>query len=193
ASSSTWRWQMQMDHQDQTYETFWKQVLRWLVSTSPDPVMITSDKDTYLPGEAIRLSADVANKSFERMNSAKVVAKVTNPHGVTESLALDWSGSAEGTYQAELNATTPGIYKVDVEATQGSESLGTNRSAFQVEDRPVEFYNAALDSRLLQSVASSTDGHYYPLSKMGDVPEDAQYVEGQSSLTEQKELWDVPF
>ena len=193
ASSSTWRWQMQMDHQDQTYETFWKQVLRWLVSTSPDPVMITSDKDTYLPGEAIRLSADVANKSFERMNSAKVVAKVTNPDGVTESLALDWSGSAEGTYQAELNATTPGIYKVEVDATQGSESLGTNRSAFQVEDRPVEFYNASLDSRLLQSVASSTDGHYYPLSKMGDVPEDAQYVEGQSSLTEQKELWDVPF
>ena len=193
ASSSTWRWQMQMDHQDQTYETFWKQVLRWLVSTSPDPVMITSDKDTYLPGEAIRLSADVANKSFERMNSAKVVAKVTNPDGVTESLALDWSGSAEGTYQAELNGTTPGIYKVEVDATQGSESLGTNRSAFQVEDRPVEFYNASLDSRLLQSVASSTDGHYYPLSKMGDVPEDAQYVEGQSSLTEQKELWDVPF
>src|SRR5215471_3659334 len=155
ASSSTWRWQMQMDHQDQTYETFWKQILRWLVSTSPDPVMITSDKDTYLPGEAIRLSADVANKSFERMNSAKVVAKVTNPDGVTESLALDWSGSAEGTYQAELNATTPGIYKVEVDATQGSESLGTNRSAFQVEDRPVEFYNASLDSRLLQSVASS--------------------------------------
>ena len=34
-SGSTWRWQMEMDHQDQTYELFWKQVLRWLVNTRP--------------------------------------------------------------------------------------------------------------------------------------------------------------
>jgi uncharacterized membrane protein len=192
ASGTTWRWQMQMDSKDQTYETFWKQILRWLVSNSPDPVMITSDKDTYLPGETVRLNADIANKSFERMNNAKVVAKVTNPDGVTEVVALDWNGSAEGTYQAEIGASTPGIYNVEVAATQGSENLGTNHTAFQVADRPREFYDAALNAGLLQSVASSTGGHYYPLSKIGDVPEDAQYVEGESSLVEQKELWDVP-
>ena len=43
-SGSTWHWQMEMDHEDQTYELFWKQVLRWLVNTSPDPVMINSDR-----------------------------------------------------------------------------------------------------------------------------------------------------
>jgi len=57
----------------------------------------------------------------------------------------------------------------------------------------VEFSKAELDTRLLQSVATSTGGHYYPLSKMGDVPDDAQYVEGETSFVEQKELWDVPF
>ncbi len=192
-SGSTWRWQMQMDHQDQTYELFWKQILRWLVNTSPDPVMITSDKDTYLPGETVRISADISNKSFERMNNAKVIAKVTNPDGVTESVPLDWNGSGEGTYQAELNATAPGLYRIEVAATQGSENLGTNHTAFQIEDRPVEYSGASLDTRLLQSVASSTGGRYYPLSKLGDVPDDAQYVEGETSFIEQKELWDVPF
>jgi len=192
-TGSTWRWQMQMDHQDQTHELFWKQVLRWLVNTSPDPVMITSDKDTYLPGETVHLSADISNKSFERMNNAKVVAKVTNPDGSTESVPLDWNGSGEGAYLAELNVTASGIYQVEVEATQGSENLGTNRTAFQVEDRPVEFSAAALDTRLLQSIATSTSGRYYPLSKIGDLPEDAQYVDTETSLVEQKELWDVPF
>lgn len=192
-SGSTWRWQMQMDHQDQTYELFWKQILRWLVNTSPDPVMISSDKDTYLPGETVHLSADISNKSFERMNNAKAVAKVTTPDGLTESIALDWNGAAEGAYQAELNTTTAGIYNVEIEATMGSENLGSNHTAFQVQDRPVEFSGAALDSRFLQSVASSTDGRYYPLSKLGDVPEDAQYVEGETGIIEQKELWDVPF
>ncbi|OLC33152.1 MAG: hypothetical protein AUG08_13980 [Acidobacteria bacterium 13_1_20CM_2_55_15] len=192
-SGSTWRWQMEMDHNDQTYELFWKQILRWLVNTSPDPVMINPDKDTHLPGETVRLTAEISNKKFERMNNAKVVAKVTNPDGVTESIPLDWNGSGEGTYQSEFNAKDPGIYQVEVDATQGSENLGTGRASFQVQDRPIEYYNASLDARLLQSVASSTGGRYYPLSKIGDVPEDAQYVEGETSFIEQKELWDVPF
>ena len=192
-SGSSWRWQMEMDHEDQTYELFWKQILRWLVNTSPDPVMISSDKDTYLPGEAIRLYAEVSNKTFDRMNNAKVIAKVTNPDGVTESLPLDWNGAQEGVYQTELNAGEPGIYRVEIDAAQGSENLGTNRTAFQVQDRPVEYYNARLDTRFLQSVASATGGRYYPLSKIGDVPDDAVYVAGETSFVEQKELWDVPF
>ena len=192
-SGSSWRWQMEMDHEDMTYELFWKQILRWLVNTSPDPVMITSDKDTYLPGESVRLSSEISNKSFERMNNAKVIAKVTNPAGITESVAMDWNGAQEGTYQSELNVTEPGIYHVDVEAAQGSENLGTNRTAFQVQDRPVEYYDAMLNTRLLQSVATATGGRYYPLSRIGDVPDDAVYVEGETSFVEQKELWDVPF
>jgi len=193
ASGSSWRWQMEMDHEDMTYELFWKQILRWLVNTSPDSVMISSDKDTYLPGETVRLYAEVSNKTFDRMNNAKVVVKVTNPDGVTESLPLDWNGSQEGVYQTELNASEPGIYQVEVNAAQGSENLGKNRTAFQVQDRPVEYYDALLDTRFLQSVASATGGRYYPLSKIGDVPEDAVYVTGETSFVEQKELWDVPF
>jgi hypothetical protein len=127
------------------------------------------------------------------MNNAKAVAKVTNPDGGTQTIPLDWNGSAEGTYQAELNATTPGMYQVEINATQGAENLGTNHTAFQVEDRPVEYYKPDLDTRLLQSVASSTGGRYYPLSRLGDVADDAQYVEGETSFIEQKELWDVPF
>lgn len=192
ASGSTWRWQMEMSAEDLTYEQFWKQTLRWLVNTSPDPIEINSDKDTYLPGEAIRLHAEISNKAFERMNNAKVIAKVTNPDGLTETVPLDWNGSGEGTYEAELNATAAGIYRVEVNATQGSQDLGANRTAFQVQDRPVEFYDAALDTRLLRSVAESTGGNYYPLSELGNLPDDAQYVEGETSFIEQKELWDVP-
>src|SRR5439155_1645993 len=83
------------------------------------PLMINPDKDTYLPGETVRLTAEISNKKFERMNNAKVVAKVTNPDGVTESIPLDWNGSGEGAYQAEFNATAPGMYQLEVGATQG--------------------------------------------------------------------------
>jgi len=191
-SGTSWHWQMELDHNDQTHELFWKQVLRWMVNASPDQVMVTSDKDTYLPGETINLTADVADKSFNRLINARAITKVTDPMGVVQTLPMDWSGSEDGTYRAQVHAGVEGVYKVQVEAAQGEQVLGKYESAFQVKNRPVEYYNASLDANALKSIAGQTGGRYYPLSKMGDVPDDAIYVEGESSFVEQKELWDVP-
>jgi len=191
-SGTSWHWQMELDHADQTHEMFWKQVLRWMVNSTPDQVMISSDKDTYLPGETINLTADVADKTFDRKNNARAVVKVTDPMGVVQSLPMDWSGSEDGTFRAQVHAGIEGVYQVQINAAQGEQDLGTNKTAFQVKNRPVEYYNAYLDSNALKSIAGQTGGRYYPLSKMGDVPDDAIYVEGESSFVEQKELWDVP-
>ncbi|HLQ76702.1 MAG TPA: hypothetical protein VK210_05075, partial [Terriglobia bacterium] len=191
-SGTSWHWQMKLDHNDQTHELFWKQVLRWMVNASPDSVMVTSDKDTYLPGESVNLTADVADKSFNRLINARAIVKVTDPMGVVQALPMDWSGSEDGTYRAQVHAGVEGVYQIQVEAAQGEQNLGTYKSAFQVKNRPVEYYNASLDANALKSIAGQTGGRYYPLSKMGDVPDDAIYVEGESSFVEQKELWDVP-
>jgi uncharacterized membrane protein len=193
ATGSSWHWQMLVDSEDQRHELFWKQVLRWLVSASPAPVMISADKDTYLPGEAVNLVAEVSDKAFTRINNAHVSVKLTDPDGRSETLALDWSGSQDGVYQTQLSAAArEGTYQIQVDATQGSLNLGSYKAAFQVKDRPVEFYDAALDSGNLQSIADQTGGRYYPLDRLGDVPEDAQYVDSETSFVEPKELWDVP-
>ncbi|HEX4998817.1 MAG TPA: glutamine amidotransferase [Terriglobia bacterium] len=192
-TGSSWRWQMEMDAKDQTFEVFWKQLLRWLVNSSPDQVTVTSDKDTYLPGEPIVVTAEVADKSFERLNNARVMMKLTDPKGRVETRSLDWGGSEDGAYQAQLNATDEGLYQIEVEASAGDKKVGVYRSAFQVKDRPVEFYNASLDAGKLRTIAEQTGGRYYPLADLGDVPDDAQYIPGKSSFVEQKELWDVPF
>jgi len=191
-SDTSWHWRMQLDSKDKTFEVFWRQVLRWMVNSSPDPVMVNTDKDTYLPGESVKLTADVNDKTFKRLPSARTIVKITDPAGAVQTLPMDWNGSEEGAYQTQINAGPEGIYQIQVEATQGEQSLGTYRTAFQVKDRPVEFYNASLDSNALKSIAGQTGGRYYPLAKLGDVPDDAIYVEGASSFVEQKELWDVP-
>jgi len=193
ATGSSWHWQMEMDSEDQTSELFWKQMLRWVVSASPAPVTITSDKDTYLPGELVNISADVADKAFTRLNNARVTARITGPDGGTETLPMDWGGTQDGTYQTLVTAATrEGTYQLEVEASQGTEKLGTYKAAFQVKDRPVEFYDASLDAGNLKSIASQTGGRYYPLEKLADIPEDAVYVDNEASFVEQKELWDVP-
>jgi uncharacterized membrane protein len=193
ATGSSWHWQMEMSSEDQTHELFWKQMLRWLVSASPAAVSVTTDKDTYLPGELVNISADVANKEFKRLNNARVTTRLTGPDGSNEALAMDWSGSQDGNYQTQVGASTKeGTYQLEMEATLGTEKLGTYRTAFQVKDRPIEFYDAALDATNLKSIATQTGGRYYPLSSLADIPEDAVYVDTETSFVEQKELWDVP-
>ncbi|HET9943368.1 MAG TPA: glutamine amidotransferase, partial [Terriglobia bacterium] len=164
-TGSSWHWQMGMDDEDPTHELVWKQMLRWLVSASPAAVSVTTDKDTYLPGELVNVSADVADKEFKRLNNARVTARVTGPDGNNEELALDWSGSQDGTYQTSVTAATKeGTYTVDMEAFQGTERVGSYKTAFQIKDRPVEFYDAALDAGNLRSIATQSGGRYYPLA-----------------------------
>jgi uncharacterized membrane protein len=192
-SGSSWHWQMEMDHENQTHELFWKQMLRWLVSASPAAVSVTTDKDTYLPGEAVNVAADVADKTFKRLNNARVNARLTGPDGTNETLALDWSGTQDGSYQTQVGASTKeGTYQLELDATLGTEKLGTYKTAFQVKDRPVEFYDATLNAGNLRSIATQTGGRYYPLDRLGDIPEDAIYHDTENSFVEQKELWDVP-
>ena len=191
-SSSSWRWQMEMDHEDMTHELFWRQMLRWLVSSSPDPVEANAEKDSYVPGESIRLFADISDASFERMNNADVVGRVIDPDGNSQLLRFEWTGLQDGTYQAMMSGSVSGIYTLEVDADYGGTGIGNSESTFQVRDRPIEFYNAALDSRFLESVAEQSGGRYYRLSELGNLPEDAIYVEGESSIIEGRELWDVP-
>ena len=192
-SSSSWRWQMEMPHEDQTHELFWRQMLRWLVNGSPDPVEARSETDSYVPDESIRLFADISDASFERMNNADVTGRVIDPDGNIQQVPFEWTGLQDGTYQATVTGSVPGIYTLEVEASYGDNPLGRSESTFQVRDRPVEFYNAALDRRFLESVSEQSGGRYYPLSDLDRLPDDAQYVEGESSVIEQRELWDAPF
>lgn len=191
-TSSSWRWQMGLDSEDLTHETFWRQMLRWLVSASPDPVMTRAERDSYIPGETVRLFADVSSTAFERMNNADVTGRVIDPDGNTQIVRFEWTGLEDGTYQALVSGSVPGIYTLEVDAMYGNEAIGADAATFQVRDRPVEFYNAGLDRRFLESLADQSGGRYYPLEDIGDLPDDAVYVEGESAVLEQRELWDVP-
>jgi hypothetical protein len=191
-TSSSWRWQMGLPSEDLTHETFWRQILRWLVSASPDPVAAYAEKDSYVPGETVRLYADVSNSAFERLNDADVTGRVIDPDGNTQIVRFEWTGLEDGTYQALVSGSVPGIYTLEVDTALGSQTVGRDESTFQIRDRPVEFYDAALDRRFLESVADQSGGRYYPLGDIGRLPDDAVYFEGESAVIEQRELWDVP-
>ncbi|HVB38687.1 MAG TPA: glutamine amidotransferase, partial [Vicinamibacterales bacterium] len=82
---AAWRWQMMMPSSDQTYDIFWRQVVRWLAAPAPDPVTIAASDDLE-PGDRVPVSVTVRDAAFEPVGDATVRATVTAPGGREETL-----------------------------------------------------------------------------------------------------------
>ena len=67
--------------EDMTHETYWRQLLRWLVEGVPNPVELQTSPDRVEPGEPVTLTAEVADASWVEVNDAGVIARVTGPPG----------------------------------------------------------------------------------------------------------------
>ena len=51
ATASTWRWQMLNEADDTSHDRFWRQMVRWLVASTPGPVNVDMPRSQYRPGE----------------------------------------------------------------------------------------------------------------------------------------------
>ena len=72
ATGGTWRWQMQLPHEDLRHETFWRQLLQALATSAPQTVTLTSDRVFYGDQSEVKLRAEVRDKEFEPSAEATV-------------------------------------------------------------------------------------------------------------------------
>ncbi len=196
-TGSSWRWQMGSDSKDLGHETFWRQMLRWLVSSVKNQVSVQTDRDNYVRNEVIQIRAEVNDKTFNRINDALVEASVITPSGSTEVLPLRWSARQDGIYEGQWQAFEDGVYEVRVQAAQtGADSdqdYGQARASFLVGTASREYFNSAQKVDFLQRLARESGGRYYDLDTVANLPEEIVYTQHHSSVVEILDLWDMPF
>ena len=196
-TGSSWRWQMGSDANDLGHETFWRQMLRWLVSSAKNQVNVQTERDNYVRNEVIRIRAEVNDDSFNRINDALVEASVTAPSGSTTVLPLRWSARQDGVYEGQWHAFEDGVYEVQVRATQtgdaSDEDHGRAGASFLVRTASREYFDSAQKVDFLQRLARESGGRYYDLDTVANLPEEIVYTQHQSSVLEILDLWDMPF
>ncbi len=190
----SWTWQMHADIplEDQTHETFWRQLLRWLVSYVPDRVVVTTSRDLVGPGETVTIDAEVQDETYLSVNNAEVVASVTAPSGTQEELRLDWAVDADGKYQASLTPDEPGRYRIAVGARKRGEPIGEQVTYVEVADLPTEYFDAEMRVPLLERIAEASGGRYYTPATVSTLPEDVSFTESGTTVLEERDLWDMP-
>jgi uncharacterized membrane protein len=191
-AASSWRWQMEMPHEDDSHEIFWRQALRWLVSSSPDPVSLELDRNVCQPDDVVGLNVEVNDPSFTRLNDAEVLATITSPAGESADVPVSWSVKRDGVYTGEWRASEKGIYKVEIRASRQGKEIGRSEQFLLVGNSNLEFYSAGQNKPLLNRVASETGGKYYTLANLKNLPEEMTYTEHPNAIPQALPLWDMP-
>jgi hypothetical protein len=192
ATGATWRWKMQLDHEDQRHHTFWRQLLRSLTASSPLPVTITSDRSLYADDPRVRLRAEVRTKTYDIANNAIVNVTVTPEKGEPHTVEMHPSPDEPGVYLAEVTAASPGAYRMEAKAFVGDESLGSAVTHVLRQDGVAEDFQPAQNRELLSRLAEQTGGRYWGLDELAGLPEEIRFSEAGISARETLDLWDLP-
>ena len=195
-TNDTWRWRMQLESKNTSHENFWRQTLRYLVSSTPNPIEVLSERDVYATSDPVRIRSEVHDKKFEAIKDATVTAKITKPSGQAIEMPMAFNFPAESAdandYQAEYKPDEKGLYKIEMTARKAGATLGTAQSSFLVTELNREFHDAAQNVELLKRIAAETGGKYFPLSKANELIEELTYLEGKNSERVSLDLWDMP-
>jgi uncharacterized membrane protein len=193
-AQDTWLWQMHADVplEDQSHESFWQQMLRWLVDRVPDAVSVASDQEQAEPGESVRLVASVGDSTFIEVNDADVTARITSPSGLVEEVSAEWTVETDGEYVVEFQPSEMGDYEIELSAEREGAPLGTDRTFVHATPSDAEYFGASRRTSVLQRIATETGGQFYTPETVGTLPEDISVTGAGVTLVEEHDLWDMP-
>jgi uncharacterized membrane protein len=194
AVQDSWLWRMDatIAVEDDSFQTFWRQLARWLVDGAPERLEISASPARVAPGEPVTLRAHVSNTFYNDVNNATVTVGVRSPAGATTTVPLEWSLREDGSYSGTFTPPDSGRYELTAEARFGRDSLETASSTLLVDDQGADLAQAERRTPLLRRIADETGGRYYDLDGVARLADDAVFTDSGITVREAKDLWDMP-
>jgi uncharacterized membrane protein len=197
AAQDSWMWQMaaEVEIEDDSHETFWRQLLRWLVTDVPDRADLVATADGAEPNESVRIRAEISDPRFVRVNGARITAELEGPDGTRTPLPFEWSGARDGEYVSDALLGNPGTYTVHAKAVvEGTkaDTLLAEPMHLAVVTSEREYFGAERRSALLRQLADETGGRYYEPNDVMNVARDLAHSSSGVTVVDRKDLWDLP-
>ncbi|MGQ0642309.1 MAG: glutamine amidotransferase [Gemmatimonadaceae bacterium] len=197
AAQDSWMWQMaaEVEIEDDSHETFWRQLLRWLVTDVPDRADLVATSDGAEPNESVRIRAEISDARFVRINGARVTAELEAPNGTRTPLPFEWSGARDGEYVSDALLGDPGVYAVHARAiveSARSDTLRAEPAHLAVVTSEREYFGAERRAALLRQLADETGGKFYEPNEVMDVARDLAHSASGVTVVDRKDLWDLP-
>lgn len=190
AGEAAWRWRMMMPASDRSYDTFWRQAVRWLAIAAQDPLNITAPAGAAT-GDPLTLRISARSPTFDPLADVSVDVRITAPDGRLQQVraAADTAPDAPGRYLAQFRPEQAGVHRVVAEARRGPQSIGTTTTAFLVGGADVEMTDPRLNERLLQQLAMLSRGRMVEPGKTGALVDALRAGVPAAALSIRRDLW----
>jgi hypothetical protein len=132
------------------------------------------------------------SKEYLPVNDAQVTARVTDPFGNEQELALNWNLDKDGEYRGSFLPAADGPYEVEVDAVTADRSLTSPTLHIEAGVLDEELRSGAMRGNLLRRIASETGGAFYTLDRTDGLPEQLRYTDRGTVVQEERDLWDLP-
>jgi uncharacterized membrane protein len=191
AGEASWRWRMMLPSSDHSYETFWRQAIRWLALGASDPIAVYPPAASAV-GDDVMIRAAVRDTAFVPMREADVDVRVSGPDGRLQELRAsldDKDGSDTALFAARFTPEQPGLYRVSVTARRGRANAGSATSAFLVGGADVEMADPRLNTALLQRISAGTGGRLMKPGAVEPLVSTLRAAIPAAALTVRRDLW----
>jgi len=190
ATGGTWRWQMSLPLEDQRHETFWRQLLRALVASSPDRVSLTASGGS---GDSkISLRAEFRDAAFRPVDDIGVTVQVSHQDGESWSVNLQASPEDPGVFSAQVDPTESGTWYFEAVAHRDDEAVATARASIHYDAGQAEYFNIRRNSAQLRALSEATGGHYFASQDLAKLPDLLRYSSSGIMEWQHRAIWDAP-
>src|SRR5262245_23571421 len=192
AGEASWRWRMMLPSSDRAHEYFWRQAVRWLAGPAPEPVTI-GVPDGAEPGDSVDISVDVRDSAFKPATGATVTATLTSPGGKSEAVTFRHEAGSSGRFTAAIRAESRGLYRMSVDARQGSSALGQAAQWFFVGGGDREFTNPRLNEGWLRRIARQSGGRYVRAADASEMTSWLESAVPTAAEPVERDAWNEPW
>jgi len=190
AGEAAWRWRMMLPATDRSYDTFWRQAVRWLALPATDPIAITVPPGAAA-GAPVAIQIAVRNQAFEPIRDATVDVRVTTADGRLEQVraTADPEAPTSGRYIARFKAGDSGIYRVVADAKRERVPLGSASAWLLVGGADLEMTDPRLNTAVLQRLAGASGGRVVSESDVAEVVSALETNVPAAALSVRRDLW----
>jgi uncharacterized membrane protein len=187
---AAWRWRMLLPAANKSYDTFWRQAVRWLAIQASDPVGITVPAAAS-PGEQLSIAIAVRDAAFETQRDASVELRVAAPDGRSETLhaALEQNQEGNAKYVARFRPATPGVYRLTADARHATGPIGSAATAALVGGADLEMADPRLNLQVLQRLAGASGGRVIGEGDVQGLSDALRAGVPAAALAVRRDLW----
>lgn len=155
AGDSTWRWQMQGF--GEAHRRFWRQAVLWLAKKDEQTegqVWIKLAGRRVMRGTRVDFTLGAEDSRGEPLIAARPTVTIETPDGRT--LEVRPTKSGEHWSAVFRDTDKPGDYRIQVTASDGTQTVGTAEARFLVPDQDMELDRPAAEPSLMAQLAEMT-------------------------------------